>query len=257
MSMLAIRFLEEISELINMINEDKEIALNPATTLISAIFLTFSASFSLSMKFTLTILFLSLILSVFFRVSLLRVAKLFTFLFVFIFFIYIPHIVYGGSPYIRFMNIMISMNGLTIALKAALRTAVASVIFLVFLSYLGWRNLALALNKFNIPKSLIISIIFFIKYLPIHIKSVSNMLFARESRLIKRTKVNYWRVLASVAADLLIKSNYQAKRFYLGLKARNFETFFTMSNNLRVNSWDIMLLITSIVTSLIGFIGVI
>ena len=63
------------------------------------------------------------------------------------------------------------------------------------------------------------------------------MLFARESRLIKRTKLRYWKILASIIAELMIKSTYQAMRFYLRLKARGFDTTFIMNNNYRIASF--------------------
>ena len=168
-----------------------------------------------------------------------------------------PHLIYDGSPYIRVMAIELSEKGLIITLESSLRTAVAGIVFLVFLSYLGWRNLVIALNKLRIPKNLTISFIFFIKYLPIHIRSVSNMLFARESRLIKRRKISYWKILASIASDLMIKSTYQARRFYLGLKARNFDAVFISNNNHEIKTIDIALLVVSIIIALIGYVSVI
>jgi len=64
-------------------------------------------------------------------------------LFTFIDIIYIPQLIYDGPPYITCITITLSKRGLIIKLEAALRTVVAGVNFLVFLSYLEWRNLAI------------------------------------------------------------------------------------------------------------------
>ena len=222
---IAEKFLRKVADVLEVFSIDRTPKIDPAIMIFCGLLFTFLVSFSNSLLVYLLYVSFSFAFMTILRADYRRLLILTISWFFFVFAIFLPTIFENPNTTIFLpfgITLTINSNNLMTALKSALRTSTAILTLGVFLSYLGWRNIAIGLKKLRMPNKLIFMFTFFLKFLPHHIRHLIRLLFARESRIIVRGYRRYWFVLSTIIADLLVNSTYLAQRFALGLQSRCF-----------------------------------
>lgn len=251
MRTLSQKFLENIADVLDLVNGDRDIKYNPAVIFLNSIFLTIFFSFTTNIVMEIISILTAYLLAVIMKVSLQRLLRTSMLIILFTLVIGLPIILLenGEKVIVSFLlfKITFSLNGFYTVMNLMLRTLSAALILLVFLSYLGWRNIVIALYELRIPKKFIIMIALMIKFLPIYARLTARRLFARESRLVVSGLRKKWYILSTVLTDLIILSENFSYRLALGLRSRNFTistTEFITSNKIGIR--DISTLIATL-----------
>jgi len=106
-------------------------------------------------------------------------------------------------------------------LKFITRVIASTIAFIVLLRIIGWRNILYGLRDLKVPSSLIWMIFCTIKFIPLFINEVLRMLLAREARIFsKQSLLRTWKVLSTIASEVVVKSYHRSWRFNLALEAR-------------------------------------
>jgi len=241
---LSEKFLRKVADVLEVFSIDRIPKIDPAVMIFCGLLLTFFTSFSYSFLVYLLYISFSFVFMIVLRADYRRLLVLTISWFFFVFAIFLPIIFENPNTTIFLpfgITLTINKDNLMTALKSALRTSTAILTFGVFLSYLGWRNIAIGLKKLRMPNKLIFMFTFFLKFLPYHIRHLARLLFARESRIIVRGYRRYWFVLSTIIADLLINSTYLAQRFALGLQSRCF-SFDIEKTSIKITYKEILFL---------------
>jgi len=249
--MLTEKFLENVADALDIFNEEREISLDPRVIFLTTIFLTIFFSFNKRIWVSILGILLSLLLGIILNVKLVRLLKLAGLLALFTTIITLPAIFIGSGDglYLNLVivDVWVSLEGIFSAFSLVLRTLAAGMVSAVFLSYLGWRNIIIALRGLHVPAKLVLMVVLFMKLLPIQIRLFARRLFARESRLLTKSLRNLWFFLASILGDMIIFSEYFALRLALGLRSRNFDLSVELDYKYRMGPKDLLLLVTCVV----------
>ncbi len=134
-----------------------------------------------------------------------------------------------------------------------IRVIASTTTFIITLRLIGWPKIITGLYYLKVPEELIKTINHMIRFIPLFINDTLYMLAAREARLLgKISKWNIWKVLASIVADIILKSHYRAWTLSMALEARTIKSNPSLKSNRKfISSYDIMLLTVAIVLLLV------
>ena len=207
-----------------------------------------------------TILLITLIIDLIFRLNISEILSRFKVIipFVLLVIIFIP--LYVGTTIAYQFNIGIKISiykeGLYLALLIFLRIFTALFVFLSFFSSLTYSEFIEALTKLRIPAVLIGSFIIMIHYIPILANSNNKILEAQEMRGKKVT--SYWQKLKShafIMGKSIIGNMERSERLYESLKMRGFSGKITFAPR-KIKFYDLgsLVVIIIILINLIYFI---
>ena len=226
------RFLKSLVESMESLNcEANPIGFNPTVALASALILTGAVAFSHTLRLPLLVFFLSLILILIFltrssKVSWIKL-QLFTLLWTVI--IAVPLLFTTvGEPLVNislgFTSLSISDEGLDVMMAFVARVLAATAIFTSITSIIGWRGIIRGLDGLKIPKDITFLLGTSIIYIPLFLREALRMLSAREARLlVKPNSKGVWKLIATIAGDLILRGYERAWRIEKAIKARGLD----------------------------------
>ncbi len=220
---LTVMFLEEVGEVVEALNYEHKNIFSPQITIISSIILASAASFSRTIFSPLIILAVSIILTLLLKVDVRHWVKPVLFALFISSLVSIPlPVIVQGKPIGTIGPLTVTYEGLYQALQLVLRTIAASSIFTVLVLHLGLRGLMKGLRNLGIPERLVMLVELFVKYIPIFLRDVCNMIVAREARMIVRGGIKRtWRSLSTIVGELMLRASQRAWRLEMALRARN------------------------------------
>ncbi len=129
----------------------------------------------------------------------------------------------GNLAGVKTFELNVSSEGLDTVLSFVCRVVAASAIFTSFALALGWRKTVAGLSGLGIPREVARMLTLAAINIPFFLRLTLKMLAAREARLVKKAGVREsWRVLASIAGDVLIKGYSRAWILDKAVAARSF-----------------------------------
>ncbi|MFX0042531.1 MAG: energy-coupling factor transporter transmembrane component T family protein [Candidatus Hodarchaeota archaeon] len=205
--------------------------------------------------FIFTILIISLMINLLFRLNIIKILSRFIVVipFMFIITIFIP--LYVGETSIYQLKIGIEINiykeGLYLAFRIFLRIFGALFTFMSFFSTLTYSEFIEALTKLRIPTILIGSFVIMLHYIPILASSNKKILEAQEVRGKKIT--TYWKKLkthAYIMGKSIVMNMERSEKLYESLKMRGFSGKITFAAK-RVKIQDFVFLTLTIITMIV------
>ncbi len=123
------------------------------------------------------------------------------------------------------------------------------------------RELLRGLEKLHLPKLMVQIAAFMLRYVNVISDEMERMKIARESRGFTATGIKHWKVLATAAAALFIRSYERGERVHLAMLSRGFDGVLPTLNSQTVSArqWatafsiPFLALIDSIIALLIGW----
>lgn len=107
-----------------------------------------------------------------------------------------------------------------------LRATASTLIFISGVHVLGWLNIIKGMMVLGIPASILEYMLKTIKFIPLFMSETLRILIARTARILSVEGAStirlrrMWCILASVIADLIVKTHYRALMFNLAFTAR-------------------------------------
>lgn len=207
------KILIEIGDVLNKLSiGNRDIKFDPSILFIYAIILTTISSFTRS-YYTITTLTISLIITILLlEINLKNILTPMATITFFAIVISLPAFILNAPTLIKIHN----YSELIIFI---LRVVLSASIFTTIIGYLGWLGIIKALNRLLIPRSIVFSLTIFLRYIPLYIIDLSNIILARKARTFKGESI---KILGSTAGDIILRSYERAWRFNKALRARLF-----------------------------------
>ena len=260
------RFLRSLAEAMDSLNiEPTSTSLNPTIAVLSVLGLTVSAAFSYGFILPVLILAVSVALILLTRSPVRKWIKILLFASVW------AAIVSGPLPFITpgepiaasslgLIELEISREGLNTMITFISRVVAATAVFTSLAFAMGWRRIVTGLEGLRIPPQLGLLLNLSIIHIPLFLRETVKMLSARESRIMRKTRVReVWGVLSTVVGDLLLRSYEHAWRLEKAIKARSFKStgFSFRTPSAGVSSKDLLLLSLSLCILAFGISAVV
>lgn len=216
------RFFEELGEVLDALNRDpargKKAGVSYTSLVLAVLALTFLASFARGLYVPTLVLSFSLLLALVLGVDLRSWAKLVALVFAMTMIISAPLIGYrlatsGWDP-----------SAIRQPIEFVARCTSATSVLAVGTLHVGWRGWLIALRTLKVPKELLWMFSTFVITVPVLLREASKLMLARTCRILKDGGLlDTWRLLASVAGDLLIRSYERVWRLERAMIARGFD----------------------------------
>jgi len=235
-------FLEALRDTVNDLNHEASLkSFNPTITLLSALILTATASFSTGVKLPTLILLLSVALTLYARPSTYAWVKVVLIVALWALLVSIPlaFITSGeiiASLPLGFATLRVSREGVNTLLAFTLRATSAAAIFTAFYQIIGWRGMVKGLRGLRVPSELTAMASLSITYIPLFLREAVRLLSAREARIMKKGRLRrVWWMLTTVIGDLMLKGYERAWRLEKALRAKSFVE--TSPRSAPLSSW--------------------
>ncbi len=243
-------FLEGLAEIMEDLNRESELRyVSPRVAVFSALFMTFLAAFTCKPATMVIILSVSLAVVLLSRVKLKSWLKVVGINILWALVVVLPLLVsrYGAVRYQwTTLNAPLGCEGISGVFSFIARVGLSAAVFTAFIFALGWRRLVEGLSDLGLPKELVFELGLVIISLPPLLRELSKMISAREARIVGETKLTgFWRVLATVAGDLLVRGYERAWRVEKAVRARTFGRSAGKSGN-GFKKGDAALILTNI-----------
>ncbi|AEC52392.1 ABC-type cobalt transport system, CbiQ permease component [Pyrococcus sp. NA2] len=129
------------------------------------------------------------------------------------------------SPGTQILNTPITYEGVyrfSMLLGKALLSAGAMV---VIIDRVGFLKIVNEMKRVKVPRILLLTVIFTYRYLELIIEEAQRVKMALDSRGFNLRKLEYYRMLASIIAEILTRAYFRSERVYLAMLSRGFGNF--------------------------------
>ena len=158
----------------------------------------------------------------------------------------------AGSWNIGTLSLTVTYGGLSIVRNVPIKSYLAILALTVFSSTTKFPEFLKGLEKFYIPRILIMLLSFMYRYIFVLTDEAQRMEQARRARYFGGNYTRQVRVFANMIGLLFIRTYERAERIYQSMRARCFDGQILTLNNLSLRKVDIFYLVT-----FIGLLGVI
>ena len=247
------RFLEEVGEDLAFFNTGAGNTFNPIIFLVSTLALTVLASFNSKTLVSLLIILFSFTFIIVFNPSSFKLwLKVLLFTFTWTLLVSLPLI---ASYWVnQFQWFSAGEHLSSTAIKSFLmKPTTASAVFTSMLLAGGGGSFIMGLSAVKAPKEIVRALSSTLVFIPILTKDACRMLAAREARIIKKSVSLSWKILSTVAGDLILRSFERAERIDRAVSARTFGDNIEVQV-LNVGELDAILLLSTTLILTIYFI---
>ncbi|GAB5047429.1 cobalt ECF transporter T component CbiQ [Thermodesulfovibrio sp. TK110] len=160
--------------------------------------------------------------------------------------IFVP-ISYPGNPYISFVGLKISHEGLLYALSITLKANAIIIATITLLSTSSINALAHAMLHLKAPKKLVTVFFLFYRYITVihdEYLKIKRAVIARG--FVPKTSIHTYRTYAYIVGGMLIKSYERAEEIYKAMLCRGFQGYFPLFEHFHMRKIDVIFSIVSI-----------
>ncbi len=133
----------------------------------------------------------------------------------------------------------ITDNGLKVAFLLLMRVATCISLSMLLVLTTDWIKLMKALDKFSVPKGIILMLLMTYRYIFVLVQAAENMFLARRSRMITAPNGHISRILtASLAGNLFDKTQLLSEEVIDTMRSRGFRNKIYILSDLRLRMND-------------------
>jgi energy-coupling factor transporter transmembrane protein EcfT len=225
------------------------IKVSPWALILSLFSLAVAVSFSRGSTAPLLGLLILLVSMFFFRVRFVRVLKIMSWVLVFTLLVVAPMAIYKVFLYGQESGISSLLFDRTAGMvPLILRATVASAFIAMSVMALGLKDFIKGLRELGLHPIWAESVVLTIRFIPVMIRTLVKLLFAREARLIVRkwSIRNLWHMVSTVAGEVIVRGYERSQRVQLALKARGVEEIYNAPLKRRIYINDAIFLAISL-----------
>lgn len=166
----------------------------------------------------------------------------------------------GSGKEITFIGLSLNQAGLIAAASIIAKGTIGVLTAIIISCSTTAREILRGLETLKMPSQLVQIATFMLRYINVINDEMERMAVARTSRAFEATGIKHWRILASVAGSLFIRSYERGERVHLAMLSRGYEgklptekVIFPRTAYLLSFSLPIFALLIRLTTNKIGF----